>query len=289
LTTLGSTFADITNVACTLDNLVLTLPASNEQARVLSPSATSGTIGNLTSPGYQLLINRGGRLYYTSVNEYDTNASPPPTTVTSVRLDSPVPFAIKSGDYAKGIRVSYTVNWATVTETFTGQVKATWKVTVAGTVRKITKIYDVVKQVLLNPATWQDVLSMRPDVDTQLSHIADKQDLVNRAWETVKQDLYTMGIRYNLVVQEDSTTLRDAVVMQCLYNLTTHSNLPVPLAYTGQGEAYLDRLTRDKERFLSLLQMPVDENEDEVIASPEANHNRRTVFFRSAYNHRQGS
>ena len=285
LSTLDATFSDIEAETCDLDDLVLTLPASNEQARVLSPTDTAGTVPVLTAPGYKLLIERGGRKYYTQVNEYDLTAG----DVTSLRLDSPVPFAIKVGDSAKGLRVSYTVDWSTVTSTFTGQVKATWSITVSGKVKKITKIYDVVKQTLDNPASWVDVLAMRPDADTQLAHIADKQGLVERAWETVKQDLYTMGIRHNLVVQDGSTTLRDAVVMQCLYNLSTHSNLPVPLAYSGQGEAYLDRLNRDKERFLSLLQMPVDENENEIIEAPEKDRNRRTVFFRSSYNHRQKS
>lgn len=285
LSTLDSGFDDIEDEVASCDNLVLTLPATNEQARVIVPATTAGTIPVMTSPGYRLLLNRGGRLYYPIVDEYDTSGA----NVTSVRFDSPIPFAIKVNDTAKGIRVSYNVDWGDATALFTGQVKATWKVTIGGVVRKIIKIYDVVKQVLAQPATWTDVLDMRPDADTQLSHIADKEALVTKAWGNIKQDLYTLGIRHNLVVPDGSTTLRDAVVMQTLYNLTAHAGLPVPASYNGMGDVYLDRLSRDRERALSLLQMPVDENEDEILAGSEQVPRTRTVFFRSAYNHRQGT
>ena len=287
LSSLGGAFADIEDVACDLDDLVLTFPATNEQARVLSPTATAGgTIPTMTSPGYRLLINRGGRIYFTQVNEFDTEVVLGDLVVSSVRLDSPIPFALKVGDTGRGIRVAYTVDWDAVTSDFSGQVKATWKVTVDGEVRKIVRIYDVVKQVLFQPADWADVLALRPDADTQLSHVADKEALVTAAWNAVKQDLYTLGIRHNLIMTDEATTLRDAVVLQCLYNLTLHSGLPVPASYNGLGDAYLDRLQRERERAMSLLQMPVDENEDEIISVQEKNINRRSVFFRSGYGHR---
>lgn len=274
LSTLGGGFTDIEDETATCDNLVLTLPAANAGAKVIAPSATAGTVGALTSPGYKLLINRGGRLYYPKVDEYDG-------AVTSLRFDDSIPFALKAGDTAKGIRVSYTVDWSAVTDTFVGQVKAIWKVTVGGVVQKVVKVYDVVKQILPQPATWADVLALRPDADTQLAHIQDKERLVTQAWQTVVHDLYTMGIRHNLVVQDGSTTLRDATVLQVLYNLTAHSGLPVPRSYDGQGAAYMDNLRRDRERAYSLLQMPVDDNEDGVIARHEKDINRRAIFFRS--------
>lgn len=284
LSVLGD-FTDVEDEAADLDDLVLTLPATNEQARLITPSATAGTIPTITSKGYRLLLNRGGRLYWATVNEYDSAMG----SVTSVKLDSPLPFALKAGDTAKGIRVSYSLDWSAVTSTFVGRVKAIWKVTVGGSVQKITKIYDVVRQTFPQPATWADVLDLRPDADTQLSHIADKEALVTKAWRDIKQELYTMGIRHNLVVADDSTSLKDATVLQCIYNLSTHSNLPVPTAYNGVGDTYLDRLKRDKEKALSMLQMPVDENEDLIISPKEENIRRLTVFFRSPVNHRQES
>jgi hypothetical protein len=197
------------------------------------------------------------------------------------RRDADGRWVMRAGDTAKGIRVSYTVDWSAVTDTFVGQVKAIWKVTVGGVVQKVVKVYDVVKQVLPQPATWADVLALRPDADTQLAHIQDKERLVTQAWQTVVHDLYTMGIRHNLVIQDGSTTLRDATVLQTLYNLTAHSGLPVPRSYDGQGEAYMDGLRRDRERAYSMLQMPVDDNEDGVISRHEKDINRRAIFFRS--------
>lgn len=287
LSTLDSTLVDIEDAVCDCDDLVLTFAAANEQARVLSPTATvAGTVPTMTSPGYRLLINRGGRIYFTQVNEFDTQVVLGDLEVTSIRLDSPIPFALKAGDTGRGIRVAYTVDWAAVTSEFSGQVKATWKVTVDGEVRKIVRIYDVVKQILFQPAVWADVLAVRPDADTQLSHVADKEQLVTAAWNTIKQDLYTLGIRHNLIISDEATTLRDAVVLQTLYNLTLHSGLPVPPSYNGLGDSYLDRLQRDRERAMSLLQMPVDENEDEIVSASEKQINRRSVFFRSGVGHR---
>ena len=290
LSTIDSSFEDIEDVACACDDLSLTFAAANEQARVLVPTATSGTtIPNMTSPHYRMLINRGGRIYYTQVNEFDTQSVDGDLIVSSLRLDSPIPFALKAGDTGKGLRVAYTVDWSDVTSEWCGQVKATWKVLVDGEYTKITRIYDVVKQLLFQPATWSDILAVRPDADTQMSHVADKEALVTSAWNTIKQELYTMGIRHNLIISDEATTLRDSVVLQCLYNLTVHAGLPVPLAYAGQGQAYTDLLLRDKARALSLLQMPVDENEDLIVQPAERQTNRNTVFFRSRNTHRQRS
>lgn len=285
LSTIDGTFDDIEDEACVVDDLVLELPAANAGAKLLMPLATAGTIGHLTAPGYRLLVNRGGRLYYPEVSEYDIGGG----AVDSLRFDDGLPFAIKAGDNAYGIRVSYNVDWSDVTHTFTGQVKAIWSVTVDGVVNKVVKIYDVVKQVLMQPATWSDVLALRPDADSQLAHIADKERLVTQAWQTVVHDLYTMGIRHNLIVQDGSTTLRDATVFQTLYNLTAHAGLPVPISYSGQGSVYLDNLRRDRERAYSLLQLPVDDNEDGVISNAEKNINRRGIFWRSSPAARQRS
>lgn len=278
-----SNFADIEDEACTVDDLIITLPATNAGAKVFTPTETSGAIGDLTNDGYRMLLSRGGRKHYVRVAEYDSDG----INVNSVRFSAAVPFAVSAGDSVYGLRVSYEVDWSSVTSTFVGQVKAVWKVTVGGVERKIVRIYDVVKQVLLNPATWSDVLAMRPDANDQLSEVSDKEVLVQRAWDTVKQDLYTLGIRFNLIVPDGSTTLKDAVVYQTLYNLTQHQSLPVPRSFEGQGEAYLDRLQRDKDRALSQLQMPVDENEDEIVSTRERGTSRKAVYFRSVLNKRQ--
>lgn len=277
-----SNFSDIEDEACELDDLRLTLPASNAGARVFSPTETIGDIPDLTSAGYRLLIDRGGRKYWTTVGEYDSDN----INVTSFRVDSPMPFALVANDKAYGIRVSYDVDWSAVTSTFVGQVKAVWSVVVNSKTYRYVKIYDVVKQILPQPATWADVLAMRPDAGDQISEVTPREDIVARAWETVKQDLYTLGIRHNLIVPDGSTTLKDAVVYQTIYNLTQHQSLPVPKSFEGQGDSYLDRLQRDKDRAMSQLQFPVDDNQDEVI-SPFEKTSRKGAYFRSPLNKRQ--
>lgn len=282
LSVLGTGFADLEAEDCEVDDMRLTLPATNVGARVVFPTETVGTVPDLTAPGYQLLIDRGGRKHWVAVGEYDTDG----VNVTSFRVDSPLPFALQANDKAYGIRVSYDVDWTAVTATFVGQIKATWSVVAGGKTYRHVKIYDVVKQTLPAPATWADVLVMRPDAGDQISEVTVREAIVTRAWETVKQDLYTLGIRFNLIVPDGSTTLKDAVVYQALYNLVQHQSLPVPRSFEGQGDAYLDRLQRDKDRAMSQLQFPVDENQDEVI-SPSEKTTRKAAYFRSPLNKRQ--
>ena len=283
LPNLGSGYVDVTAAACTVDDLELTLPATNPGAKVIAPSATTGTPGDLTAPEYTLLLDRGGRKHWQSVAEYDVTGS----DVTSIRFDPGLPFAVKAGDKAYGLRVSYTLNLSAVTSTFVGKIQAVWRVTVAGVVHVVARVYNIVKQTFPQPATWADVLNLRPDAQEHMSNVPNKEALVTRAWETVVQDLFALGIRHNLVVQDGSTTLRDATVAQCLYNLTVHQNLPVPRSFENQGDIYLDRLVRDKDRALGQLSFPVDENQDGIISSSEVGVNRRAVFFNSTVNRRQ--
>lgn len=283
LSGLGTGFADVLNEACDLDDLEVTLPLTNAGARTITPSATVGTIGDLTAPGYAMLLDRGGRKHWQAISEYDTSAG----DVTSLRLDPGLPFATKAGDKLYGLRVSYTLDLSAVTSTFVGKIQAVWRVTVGGVVHVVARVYDIVKQTLPQPATWADVLTLRPDAQEHMSNVPNKEALVTRAWETVVQDLFALGIRHNLVVQDGSTTLRDATVAQCLYNLTVHQNLPVPRSFENQGDIYLDRLVRDKDRALGQLSFPVDENQDGIISSSEIGVNRRAVFFNSTVNRRQ--
>lgn len=285
LSTIDSSFSDISAAAVTdVDDLVLTLPATNRGARVISPSATAGTIGDLTSSTYRLLINRGGRKYWVKVAEFDTSGS----DVTSFRVDEGLDFDLKAGDTAKGVRIYHTVDWSSVTDDFTGRVKAHWAVTVNGVVQNIVKIYDVVRQVLKQPATWSDVLARRPDADNQSSEVRDKEKLVRTAWEDIVQFLYNRGIRHNLIVGDGATTLRDATVIQTLYNLTLHQSLPVPLSYSGQGDIYLEELKRERTNMLSQLMMPLDGDEDFAISAVEEKTRQGGVFARSPVYWRRG-
>lgn len=279
LSELHPSFDDIEDVVCDVSNLELTLPETNKGAKVFSPISTSGTVDDLTNPGYRMLIVRGGRRHYARVSEFDG-------AVSSFRLDEGLDFPLKEGDKAYGLRVSVGVDWTDVTSDFTGQVKATWTVTVDGKIRKISKVYDVVRQLLERPATWADVIARRPDVDTQVSAIKNKEQFVITAWEDVVTMLYNMGIRHNLIFSDNSTILRDVTVIQTLYNMTMYHSLPIPQSFMGQGDTYLYRLEQERNMALGQFLLPVDDNQDDQISPDEIGAHRRGVWFRTNINHR---
>jgi hypothetical protein len=277
LSVVHASFADITDAACVVSDMQLTLPATNRGARLFAPTVTSGTVDDMTAPGYQILISRGGRRYYGRVGEYDTDAG----DVTSFMIDEGIDFAIKSGDVAYGLRVSYDVDWSAVTdEDFVGEIQALWKVTVGGRVIRIRRVYDVVRQELLRQATWADVLALRPDADDNMSQVRDKEKLVENAWEITVRDLYNMGIRHNLLIPNTNTALRDATVLQTLINLTVHQALPVPATFMTQPEVYLDRLNSDRSKALGRLAMPLDADQNMVLTNTEQHANKRVVQLR---------
>lgn len=280
LTDLGTGFAAISDVAAEVSSLSLTLPATTLRQRTIEPTATSGfdaDIDQLTDPGYVLLVNRGGRLMHVSPAEFATAAADPGpgTDVTSFKLDDGLPVALVAGDTAKGIRVQYTVDWASVTSRFVGQVLATWKVTVDGVQHTIKRIYDVVRQVLHCPATWNDVKNRRNDVDSQTSNIQDKDACVQQAWEDIQEELRQREVYCHLVVPHGSKALRDAVVYRCLYTLVENQSLNVPPQYTGGVDEYLKHFDQQMNRAMGALMLFVDKDEDGVVADDEYKSTRR--------------
>lgn len=278
LSTIDSSFDDIEDEAATVENLVLTLPAVNKGAKVITPSATAGSIPTLTDPHLRLLIETGGRKLFVKVSEYYTSGA----NVTSIKIDSGVDFDIAANATAKVIRVKYAVDWSTVTSEFVGRVKAEWKVTVNSVVHKVVQLYDIVKQVLKQPATWANVVTRRPDVDKQITELKDKEAVVRQAWEDIIQELFAIGVRHNLVIQDSSTILRDVTVLQCLINLTIHHDLPIPSNYESQGDMYLETLYRAKSKIMSSFSMPIDDNQNSIIEDDEEKNQRRQIWLRSS-------
>jgi len=276
LSTIHSSFDDVSAAACTLDNLVLTLPAKSQPWKTVAPSGTAGTIGDMTAEGRRFLLNRGGRKLYVKVSEFDTALG----AVTEVRFDEGIDFSLKVGDTLKGIRVSYAVDWSDVTDDFTGRVMATWRVTVGGVVYPFRRIYDVVRQTLHCPATWADVVRLRKDADNELSQVKDKESLVRQAWDEIVRDLYASGIRHNLVVQDGSTVLRDATVIQTIRNAVFHQSLPIPPGYIGQAEDYIKMLERDRSSILGVFRPAIDEDQDGTVQTNEVAQSPRRVWFR---------
>lgn len=286
LSQIDSSFTDIEDEACDVADLVVVLPAKSAPWKLVTPTSYTGDIGDMTEEGRKFLLNRGGRKQWLRVSEYDVTVvegvdpEPDVTTLTELRFDQGIDYNLKAGDTLKDVRCSFEVDWSAVTSDFVGRVKAVWSVTVGDVVRKITKIYDVVRQFLFPPATWQDVLELRPDADNELSQVPNKEVLVVKAWQDIVADLDTMGIRHNLIVADGSTVLRDATVIRCLINLVQHQNLPTPTGYIGQTDDYVDWLAAEKARILGKLQIPIDEDQDGNISVPEANKTKRQSWWR---------
>lgn len=283
LTEIDSTFTDIDEENVTLDDLVLELPAKAAPWRTVTPTSTTGTVGDMTAEGRRFLLDRGGRKRWVRVSEFDLDGN---SDVSEVRFDEGIDYALKTGDTLKGVRCSYVVDWSAVTDDFVGRVKAVWKVTVGGEVRHIVKVYDVVKQVLYCPATWSDVLRLRPDVDNELAKVPDKEALVQQAWEDIVRDLDNMGIRHNLVVPDGSTLLRDATVHQCLINLTQYAGLITPPGYIGQTDDYIEALESKKQSIIGKFAIPVDFDQNGVLTNTEQYDTKRQVWFRRVNRHR---
>jgi len=269
-------FTTITDAPCVIDDLVITLPAKQAPWKVVVPTNTDGTIGDLTGEGRKLLLNRGGRKFWLRVSEYDTSGS----DIIEMRFDEGIDAPIKAGDTLTGIRVSYNVDWSSVSAEYTGKIKAVWKVKVDGVWTAYTKLYDVVRQILEQPATWSDVLNLRPDADDQLSQIRNKEALVTRAWNDVVRDLYVSGIRYNLIIPDENTILRDITVLQCVYNLVMFQGLSIPESYIGQGDRYIEELGRSRARFMGNLKITVDQNSDGKLTTKEMTSPKKQIWFR---------
>lgn len=276
LSSMDGSFPDISDEVCALDDLVLTLPAKQAPWKVVVPSGTTGTIGDMAAEGRKFLLNRGGRKMWVKVSEFDTSMG----AVSEVRFDEGIDFALKTGDTLKGVRVSYTVDWSGNASTFTGQVKATWRVTVNGVVQVFVKLYDVVRQVLEQPATWADVLDLRSDADDQLSQVPNKERFVTQAWRDVVRDLYNMGIRHNLVIPDGNTVLKDVTVLQCIRNLVLFQGLSIPDGYIGQADDYIETLEMNRARYLGSLKIAVDQDEDGNLTTAEVSAPKRQAWFR---------
>jgi hypothetical protein len=267
-------FPSIVNEPCVVDNLVMTLPDRQAPWRSIVPTITAGAIGDLTTPNRRLLLNRGGRKRYLRASEADDDG----TDVTSIRFDEGLDFTVRAGDTLSGLRCSYYVDIDGIG--FVGRLKGEWRVVTPDGVSRYTYIYDVMRQEIGQPATWADILRVRPDADNELSQVPNKEIIVTQAWEEVVRDLYNMGIRHNLIIPNGSTILRDAVVTQTILNLTMYQNLSVPESFIGQGEDYMMHLERKVSKTLGQFFVPVDENQDGEITKSDETKGRRQVWFR---------
>ncbi len=276
LATISGGLAEVDDEACDVADLVLTLPAKNPPWKTVAPTATAGTIGDMTAEGRRFLLNRGGRKRWVRVSEYDEVDD----EVTELRFDEGIDFALKTGDTLSDVRCSYDVDWSAVTGDFVGRVKATWMPVIAGVTHHFVKVYDVVRQVLFCPASWSDVLRLRPELDNEISQVNDKEKLVVQAWEDIVVGLGAMGIRHNLIVPDGSTILRDATVRQVIINLTQYHGLMTPAGYIGQTDDYIEMLEATKAGILGKFVMPVDNDQNGILTEHEQYSTKRQVWFR---------
>tara|TARA_Y100001973_G_C5194480_1_gene333261 strand:- start:877 stop:1821 length:945 start_codon:yes stop_codon:yes gene_type:complete len=276
LSTLGTGFSDVENVSATAESLSMVLAATNEGAKEVVVSSDSGTpTSGMLDYSYRLLVeNAEGRQAWPRVSGRTFSGS----DVNKLIFDEGLPFDVSVGDTAKSVRCSYAVNWSSVTATFNGRIQALWKVTVNGEVKKVKKVYDIVKQEFVQPAEWADVLSRYPELSTKTGRRFDFERTVRQAWEDILRELMAMGVRANLVIPESDYSLRDATVFQCLANLG-RSGI-VPRVFDASPEEYIDLMEQEKQSALGQITQFVDDDEDEALETEEEDRARRTVWFR---------
>jgi hypothetical protein len=269
-------FMPLFNEPCVLDDVRFVLPERLSPWRSVEPVSTSGLVGDLTDPRRRLLFLRGGRRLYLTPNEFDVDGN---GDVVLLRFDEGIDVSARAGDTLSGIRCSYYVDLDGID--FVGRVQADWQVTLgSGETKRFTHVYDCMRQEIGQPATWRDVLAIRPDADNEMSQVKDKESLVRRAWEQVVERLQSLGIWHNLVIPDGSTSLRDAVVAQTILNMVMHQNLTVPEAFAGQGDYYIQHLERGIQAPLSSFSMPIDGDQDGEIRPGEVDRAARQVWFR---------
>jgi len=275
----GVSLPVVEDEVCDMDDLVLTLPSKSAPWRIVTPTGTVGTVGDMTAEGRRFLLNRGGRKRWARVSEFDTSSAG--TVVDEVRFDEGIDYGLKTGDTLSGVRCSYDLDWSTQSSMFVGQIKAVWTVTIDTLVLTFVKVYDVVRQILFCPASWSDVLSLRPELDNEISQVMDKERIVIQAWQDIITNLDKAGVRHNLIIPDGSTVLRDAVVHQVIINLTQYHGLMTPQGYIGQTDNYVEMLEERRNRILGDLRMPVDNNEDGILSHREQFDPKRQHWFKS--------
>ena len=67
LSSLGAGMTEVQDEDCVVGDLVLTLPAKSAPWKVVAPSDSAGTIGDMTAEGRRFLLNRGGRTRWVRV------------------------------------------------------------------------------------------------------------------------------------------------------------------------------------------------------------------------------
>ena len=275
LSTLGTGFSDVEAASATAETLSLTMAVTNEDAKQVTVSATSGTpTSGIMDENYRLLVvSADGRQWWPRVSGRTLDGS----NVTQLVFDEGIPFDITAGDLAKSVRCSYAVNWSSVTSDFKGRIQAIWKVTVGGEVKTVKKVYDIVKQELVQPAEWSDVLSRFPELSAKTGRRFDYERVVEQAWQDIQRELFAMNVRTNLVIPESDYSLRDATVYQALSNLGRAG--VVPRVFEDKPDDYIDLMEQERIAGLGQVSTFVDDDEDESLEESEEGRSRLAVWM----------
>lgn len=245
------------------DTLVLDLAPTKRNAKRVDVVNTAGTgISSFHDPDFKLTVTYNGRYQWVRVSEF---LEQPVGDVLYFCTDDSLDFEIGSegvGGKAFSTRCYYDLALATE-NIYTGHIQVRWDVEfVSGDRTVVTRTYDVVKQHLHNPASWSDVLQLRPDADHQISRNINKDALVEHAWENLKTELRNRRIYHNLIIPDGYHILKDAVVAQTILNLTIQQGLALPVAFETDPAYYLENLKLQVRKALSDLHLPVDNCRD---------------------------
>lgn len=138
----------------------------------------------------------------------------------------------------------------------------TWEFTVDGATHQVNTIFDVVKCILYNPISDQDLKDRHPDLSEDLpSTQSNFETQIEEAFRIVKEDIRNRGNRPNLLV--DASQIASLVELKALELIFEGFTRKVDDLHYERWKWYGDRY---QSRFTQ-MRFRYDQNEDAVIDS----------------------
>lgn len=189
-----STGLEESGAAVTVDSVDTTTDAASV-AGATSISVSSAT--GITAEVEYLLETPGARALLVRVID---------VAGTTVHLGAPLPIAIASGATLKGVRMSFALSASHTSDVGAGHARVT--ATLGGIARIFRVPFDIVRQVLSCPLSWDDLLRSYPDAGRMLDPNDDPSELVLQAWDDLLvHELRSRGFHEDLVVDPDGLTV----------------------------------------------------------------------------------
>lgn len=157
--------------AVTVDSVsTTTSAAANAGDSSISVASASGVAAEVE----YLLTTTGERPFLVRVISIDG---------TTLHLSAPLPVDVASGASLEGVRMSLALSADQTSDV--GGAHARVTATLGGIVRIFRVAFDIVRQVVACPVTWDDLLRSYPDAGRLSDPNDDPSELIEDAWETL--------------------------------------------------------------------------------------------------------